>query len=39
MTNKDHTLFITLNPSTADGQQDGMATKRCVGVFSFILLL
>ncbi|WP_321159536.1 DUF1643 domain-containing protein [Bacillus mycoides] len=30
ITNKNHTLFITLNPSTADEQQDDMTTQRCI---------
>ncbi|WP_265176586.1 DUF1643 domain-containing protein [Bacillus mycoides] len=30
MTNKHRTLFIMLNTSTADEQQDDMTTKRCI---------
>ncbi|WP_235684234.1 DUF1643 domain-containing protein [Bacillus mycoides] len=30
VTNEDRTLFIMLNPSTADEYQDDMTTKRCI---------
>ncbi|PFX98219.1 hypothetical protein COL41_04290 [Bacillus mycoides] len=30
ITNKNRTLFIMLNPCTADDQQDDMTTKRCI---------
>ncbi|SCN40023.1 Uncharacterized protein BC067498_05212 [Bacillus cereus] len=30
ITNENRTLFIMLNPSTADEQHDDMTTKRCI---------